>query len=104
MEPLKILVLVLSACLILFGIAALLGTWLAPSFMDRRFMRHMLTGWRLEPSRSNRVLMSIWATLIGGYLALAMLEFRMASLVVLAAWLPFAFVVLKRTWRSPPTS
>ena len=100
MEILKILIAVLSSFLVLGGIVALAGTWLAPNFMDRPWIRRIVTGDRLDPSRSDRTIMSIWTILIGSYLMLSMLGQSTLSYVVFVAWLPFAFIVLKRTFGS----
>ena len=98
MDAVQIIIVVLACSLVLVGVAALIATWFTPSLMDRPFMRTMLTGRRLRPTRSNRILMSVWTILIGLYTALSVLGYRMPSLIVFAAWVPFAYVVLKRTY------
>ena len=98
MEPMKIIIAALSALLICGGMFALVATFVSPGFMDRPVMRRLLIG-RLQPTRSNKIIMSIWSILIGSYMMLAMLEQRTLSYIAFAAWLPFAFIVLKRSFQ-----
>lgn len=92
----------IAAALVVVGLFTLVATWAAPRILEHRFMRWLVTGRRLAPTRANRALMACWAALIGGYLLLSVGGYYVLSVIVLVAWLPLAFVVIKRTWWPAP--
>ena len=98
MEFLKVLSGAGRAFLIGTGLLALLAAWTAPRILERPFARWMITGKRLEPTRNNQILMSVWAVLFGSYLLLVSLGHPVLGLVALGAWLPVALIVIKRTY------
>jgi hypothetical protein len=98
MEFLKTLAAASGAILIVTALIALTALWLSPGLLQRPFARWMITGKRLAPTRSNQVLMSVWAFLFGCYLLLFSLGHKVPGLIALAVWLPFGITVIKRTY------
>jgi hypothetical protein len=99
MEWLKYTGMVMAAFLVVFGLVTLVMAWLAPRSLDTPFMKGMLTGERLLPTRRNRVLASAGSVLFGTYLWLALASYAVPALLVAAAWL--AVTVLLRRARTP---
>ena len=85
-----------SIFLIATGTIALVFAWLAPTLLDPPFLRWMITGKRLAPTRANRTLMASWAVLMGCYLLLSSLGYRTLSLIAVAVCLAVGVVVLRR--------
>ena len=72
---------------VLYGLTGLAGVWLFPSIgRSKLFGPGMLTG-RLEPTRVNRSLMSLWALFFGAYIATAHSGHRTLGYMFFAAFL-----------------
>lgn len=79
----------------LSGAIGLVLTQWAPRVMDLPFMRWMVTGRHLEPSRRNRILASAWALLGGTYIFLSASGYVIPALVVFVAWMPVAVLFFR---------
>jgi len=99
---LQSIVFVLAVFLVTFGLFALIAAWASPGLLDSPFMRKLVTGNRLAPTRANQTLMGAWAMLIGGYFLLSIGGYRTLSYIAFAIWLPLAFIVLRRSFWSAP--
>ena len=104
MEWLKYTALALASFLIVFGLVALAMTWLAPRMLDTRFMRGMLTGQRLEPTRMNRTLASAGSVIFGTYIWLSIHWFVVPALLVLAVWMVITLLLRRARTPVPPSS
>ena len=104
MEIARLIVMALGALIVLIGAFSLIAAWFAPNALATPFMRWMVTGRKLEPTRSNQSLMSVWSILIGTYMLAALSGHMIASMIVFVVWLPFGAMVLRRTYRSSGTS
>lgn len=98
MNTLEPVALLLASFCVALGMFTLVSAWFAPKLLSTSFMKWMTTGRRFAPTRANRTLMGIYGMLIGSYLILLALRYTMLSFVVLAAWLPFGLVAVKRTF------
>jgi hypothetical protein len=84
--------------LIASGSLVLLASLISPRLLRTQFMRWMVFGNRLEPTRSNQVLIAIWAMLFGGGLLLFMHGYRTLSFIAFLAWAPVTAIMFKRMW------
>lgn len=99
MEWLKYIAMSGAVFLVAFGLVTLAMAWLAPRALDTRFMRWMLTGERLEPTRRNRVMASAGSILSGVYILLTVSRHVVLALLALVAWA--LITVLLRRARTP---
>ena len=99
MDWLKYTALAMATFLIAFGLVTLAMTWLAPRALDTRFMKGMLTGERLEPTRRNRALASAGSVVFGTYIWFTVGGLVVPALLALAAWV--AITLLLRRARMP---
>ncbi len=85
----RILVCVGVLC-VLYGLVGLAGVWLFPRIgRSKLYGAGMLTG-RMEPTRANRTLMSLWALFFGAYIAATHTGHRGVGYVFFAAFIACA--------------
>ena len=85
--------------LMAYGSVGLIGTWLAPAIgKSWLYGPGMFTG-RLEPSRFNRTIMSLWALFAGGYFAASGSGYRTLSLIFFLAFMPCAITAFVIRYR-----
>ena len=99
MSFLQPIVFALAIVLTSMGLFVLVSAWAFPRLLETPSMRWLVTGKRLQPTQANQVLMGAWSLLIGSYFLLSVGGFRTLSYIAFAAWLPIAFLVLRRSFR-----
>ena len=100
MEIVKLITMALGGLIVLVGIFSLVAAWFAPSVLATPFMRWMVTGRKLAPTRANQTLMSIWSILLGTYIVVSLSGYLVVGIIVFFLWLPFGVMVLRRTFWS----
>ena len=82
-----------------YGSFGLIGTWLAPAIgKSWLYGPGMFTG-RVEPSRVNRTILSLWALFVGGYFAASGSGYRTLSFIFFLAFMPCAIAALVIRYR-----
>jgi len=93
MEHAKNFVLVCACVLIAWGCFGLTATWLLPKLQKSPLLGSKMFLARLEPTRTNLTLVSLWVSVFGVFLSSSVLQYRLlfwASFIIvapLAIWL-----------------
>ena len=83
-----------GASVAVLGFIGLVSVWHSPQSAIARVLAP--SGWRLQPSRSNRALTALFFVLFGSYLALSVAGFERAGYFVLGALYPVLGYIIFR--------
>jgi hypothetical protein len=89
-----------AGCLFLvYGFFGLVGTWLVPALGQSRLYGAGMFMGRMEPSRVNRTIMSLWALFFGGYFAASFSGHRTLGYISFLAFMLCAIAALVIRYR-----
>ena len=87
----------LSACvLIAWGGFGLIAAWIAPALRKSRLLGSNMFVGRLEPTRINLTLVSLWCIVFGVFLSSSVLQYRWLSWASFVIFVPLAIWLMVR--------